>query len=76
MKIKLAVSNERYLDLKATLESYGIEIDDTADLILCENNSFVDNLIVRDKTTGEKIVLPVEDIVFIRTSKMSIDTYF
>lgn len=75
LKIKLAVSNERYLDLKATLESYGIEIDDTADLILCENNSFVDNLIVRDKTTGEKIVLPVEDIVFIETYGHSVEVH-
>ncbi len=67
MKIRLEVSKERYSELKAALKDHGIEVDDTADLILCENNPFVDSLIVRDKKTGEKVVVSVNDIVFIES---------
>lgn len=67
MKIKLAVSHERYSELKTILENCGFEIDDNADLVLSESNRFIDNLIVRDSTSNEKIFLPVEDIVYIET---------
>ena len=75
MKIRLAVSKERYSELRAALESYGIEIDDTADLILCEDNPFVDSLIVRDKETGEKVVVSVDDIVFVESCGHSIEVH-
>ena len=67
MKIRLAVSEKRYSELKAALESHGIEIDDTADLILWEEKPFADHLMVRDKETGEKIVMSVHNIVFIES---------
>lgn len=75
MKIRLAVSKERYSELRAALESYGIEIDDTADLILCEDNPFVDSLIVRDKETGEKVVVSVDDIVFVESCGHSVEAH-
>ncbi len=67
MKIKLAVSKERYTELKSALESYGIEIDDTADLVLSESSRFVDSLMVRDETNNEKFIVSVEDIIYIET---------
>lgn len=67
MKIKLDISNERYDEIKSALEERGIEIDDTADLVLSETNSFIDNLIVREKEKNARIVLSVEDIVCIET---------
>lgn len=67
MKIKLDISNERYDEIKFALEERGIEIDDTADLVLSESNSFTDNLIVREKGTNTRIILSVEDIVCIES---------
>ncbi len=75
MKIRLSVSKERYSELKTALESCGIEIDDTADLILSEDNPFVDSLIVRDKETGEKVVVSVDDIVLIETYGHSVEVH-
>lgn len=62
MKIKLAVSSERYEEIKDMLAERGIEIDDNSDLILSESNRFLDSLIIKNATTNERIVLPVEDI--------------
>lgn len=67
MKIKLDISNERYDEIKSALEERGIEIDDTADLVLSETNSFIDNLTVREKGTNARIILLVEDIVCIES---------
>lgn len=67
MKIKLDISNERYDEIKFALEDRGIEIDDTAELVLSESNSFTDNLTVREKGTNARIILSVEDIVCIES---------
>lgn len=67
MKIKLDISNERYDEIKFALEERGIEIDDTADLVLSETNSFIDNLTVREKETNTRNILSVEDIVYIES---------
>lgn len=75
MKIRLKVSEGRYSELRAALESRGIEIDDAADLVLCEDNLFVDSLIVRNGETGERVVLPVDDIVFIESYGHSVEVH-
>ncbi len=75
MKIKLAVCKEKYPELKAAFENYGFEINDSADLMVCENNSFVDSLIVRDKVTCEKVIVPVDEIVFIEAYGHSIEIH-
>ncbi|KAB8138060.1 LytTR family transcriptional regulator, partial [Gracilibacillus oryzae] len=67
MKIKLDISNERYDEVKSALEERGMEIDDTADLVLSEANSYSDNLTVREKGTNARIILPAEDIVCIES---------
>ncbi len=75
MKIRLEVSKERYSELRAALESCGIEIDDTADLILHEDKPFADSLIVRDRETGEKVVVSVNDIIFIESYGHSVEVH-
>lgn len=75
MKIRLAVSKERYPELRAALESRGIEIDDTAGLILSEAASYVDSLILRDRETGERVVMPVDEIIFIETYGHSVEVH-
>lgn len=67
MRVKLAVSNEHYEEIKKLLLERGIEIDDNADLVLSETNRYIDNLIVRDTALNERIVLPVDEIAYIET---------
>lgn len=67
MKIKLDISNERYDEIKSMLEEKGIEIDDTADLVLSTSTPFVQHLTVKEKDTNERIVLPVADIICIES---------
>lgn len=67
MKIQLAVSKERYDEVKAALESRGIFVDDTADLVLSERNRFVDSLTVKDENSNVHMILPAEKIVLIET---------
>ena len=57
MRIKLDISKEHYNEIKLALEERGIEIDDAADLVLSEANSFIDNLIVREKGTNARVIL-------------------
>lgn len=75
MKIKLAVSNERYNEIKKMLTERGIEIDDNSDLVLSESNRFLDNLTVKDMTTNERVILPVEDIAYIETYGHSVEVH-
>lgn len=75
MKIKLDVRNERYEEIKSALEKYEIEIDDTADLVLSESNAFIDNLTVKEKATNSRIILSVEDIVYIETYGHTVEVH-
>ena len=75
MKIKLVVSNERYEEVKTALLERGIDIDDTADLVLFENNLFADTLIVKDTKTNERVFLPVDDIVSIEAFGHTVEVY-
>ena len=75
MKVKLVVSNERYDEIKRALATRGIEIDDTADLVLSENNRFPDNLIVKDVVKNERVVLSVEEIVYIETYRHTVEVH-
>ncbi len=75
MKLQLAVSNERYEEIKAALTERGIEVDDNADLVLSESNKFVDNLLVKDILSNERVLLPVSDIVFIETFGHTVEVH-
>ena len=67
MKIQLAVSRERYAEIKNELESHGIMVDDDADLVLSERNRYIDNLTVRECDGSSRIILPVGEIILIET---------
>lgn len=67
MKIQLAVSQERYDEIKAALERQGILVDDTADLVLRERNRFLDRLMVKDGVSGSRVILPVNEVVLIES---------
>lgn len=65
MKIRLAVSKQRYKEVENTLLQCGLEIDDDADFTLSENNRYIDRLLVRDAVSDERTFLLVKDIVLI-----------
>ncbi|WP_215114993.1 LytTR family DNA-binding domain-containing protein [Exiguobacterium sp. s70] len=67
MKIKLDISSERYDEIKSLLEERGIEIDDSADLVLSTSTPFIQHLTVREKDTNARAVLPVTDIICIES---------
>lgn len=65
MKIRLDIGEKRRREVEQALTACGIEIDDGADLILCETVHGPERLLVRDDETGELVPLPVDDIVYI-----------
>ena len=75
MKVKLALSKERYDEIKELLIEHGIEIDDDAELVLSENNRFLDNLVVKDIKNNERVVLSVEDIVYIEAFGHNVEVH-
>lgn len=75
MKVKLALSKERYDEIKEILINHGIEIDDDAELVLSENNRFLDNLIVKDIKNNERVILSVDDIVYIEAFGHNVEVH-
>ena len=75
MKVKLALSKERYNEIKEILIDHGIEIDDDAELVLSENNRFLDNLIVKDIKNNERVILSVDDIVYIEAFGHNVEVH-
>lgn len=75
MKVKLALSKERYDEIKEMLIDHGIEIDDDAELVLSENNRFLDNLIVKDNKNNERVILSVDDIVYIEAFGHNVEVH-
>ncbi|MDD7517036.1 LytTR family DNA-binding domain-containing protein [Ruminococcus flavefaciens] len=73
MKIRLLVSDEHYDSIAAELIKRGIDIDDSAELILSENNVTVSHLIAR---RGEDIYrLETKDISYIESFAHDIAAY-
>ncbi len=66
MKIRLAVSEERWAELAEALTRAGFELDDGAELVLLENDRFPSHLAVRN-ANGERVHLAVEEIVYIES---------
>lgn len=64
MKIKLAVSDDRYEEAASFLREKGIEIDDDSEFVLSLNDSYIDRISVRDSVTGEKTHIAVSEIIF------------
>ena len=75
MKVKLVVSKERYNEIKEILVEHGIDIDDDAELVLSENNRFLDNLIVKDIKNNERVILSVDEIVYIESFGHNVEVH-
>lgn len=75
MEIQLAVSNERYEELKNVLLQLGITVSDSADLVLHEVNRFVDNLIVKGQEDGSHHVVPVSEIIIIESFGHAVEVH-
>lgn len=73
MKIRLNINDSDYEKIEKELHEHGIETDDTADLILSKVNGFAEKLIVKDKTTNERIILSCDDIVSLESYGHLID---
>ncbi|MBQ5311582.1 MAG: LytTR family transcriptional regulator [Oscillospiraceae bacterium] len=73
MKIRLMVSEERYGAVYRELTEKGFEIDDSADLILVENNVYVKHLI--GKQGEEMFRLDVKDITHIESFAHDVIAY-
>lgn len=75
MEIQLAVSNERYEELKNVLLQLGITVSDSADLVLHEVNRFADNLIVKGQEDGSRHVVPVSEIIIIESFGHAVEVH-
>lgn len=73
MKIRLAISDEKLEEVRLFLEERGIEIDDSAEFVLTQKESYVGHLAVKEKENGEKAFIPVEDILYIESYGHKID---
>ena len=67
MKIKLELSELKYISVKEQLLKLGVEIDDNADLILIEKGLHIDQLTVIEPESKEFVRLDVADIVYIES---------
>ena len=74
MKIKLEISQQEYPEVRQMLENAGFEITegDDADFIMHQSNLFLTHLPVRNRK-GEKLHLPVEDIITLESFGHNID---
>ncbi|MFT3952488.1 MAG: LytTR family DNA-binding domain-containing protein [Oscillospiraceae bacterium] len=62
MKLKLAVSDERYDELKDFFTTLGVEIDDDAELVLTEQTCYAGHIPVR-RENGDRVRIAVGEIV-------------
>ena len=67
MKIRLAISDENMEEIKAVLESKGIEINDDAEYILIEKDRTVGHISVKKPDNGDKVFISVDDIMYIES---------
>ena len=67
MKIKLAISDESYEEVKEFLLSKGIEIDDEADFELIQRDKYAGHMTVRNTKTAEKVHISVNDVILIES---------
>lgn len=75
MKIKLAVSDENYEEIKKFLEGKGIEIDNNASFLLTETDKYISHLTVRDSENSSKLYISVEDIVYIESFGHTVEVH-
>lgn len=74
MKIKLLVNDDKADEISKYLTSLGIEIDDDANLVLMERDSFISHLPLRDDN-GRKVNVSVSDIIYIESCSHDITVH-
>ncbi len=67
MRVRLLVGEGSYAEIKAELESLGIEIDDDAELILTEKDKYAGFIPAKSPGTGEKLHIAVDEIIYIES---------
>ena len=75
MEMKLAVSKERYEEIRRILLERGITVSDSADFVLYENNRYVDSLIVRKQDDRSRFVIDVSEIVIIESFGHTVEVH-
>lgn len=65
MKIRLEVKTDQYDTIKKELEIHGIEIDDDAEYVISQRNTYADYLFVRKEDINLHVA--VKDIHYIET---------
>ena len=75
MKVKLVISKEKYDDVKQALGGCGIEIDDDAEFVLCENSRYIDILTVKEPSTNRRVLLSIDDVVSIESFGHTVEVY-
>lgn len=75
LKVKLSVSQDRYDEIKNALLAHGIEIEETADLVLSESNRYLDTLLVKELKTNQQVFLSIQEIVSIEAFGHSVEVF-
>lgn len=75
VEIKLAVSSERYEEIKNALADCGIVVSDSADLVLYEANRFADSLVVKGQDDGTIHIVSVSEIITIESYGHAIEVH-
>lgn len=75
MEIKLAVSNERYEEIKNALLDRGITVSDSAELVLYEADRYTDNLIVKGQGDSARFVVPASEIIIIESFGHTVEVH-
>lgn len=75
MEIKLAVSNERYEEIKNALLDRGITVSDSAELVLYEADRYTDNLIVKGQEDSARYIVPASEIIIIESFGHTVEVH-
>lgn len=75
MKVKLAVSEECYDNVKTFLINHNIEIDEDAEFILMQRDKYPEYMSVRDSESGNRRNISVEDIITIESYGHTVEVH-
>ena len=75
MEVKLAVSDERYEEIKNALLERGITVCDSADLVLYEADRFADSLVVKGQDDVVRHVVSVDEIIIIESFGHTVEVH-
>ncbi|MBE5958606.1 MAG: LytTR family transcriptional regulator [Lachnospiraceae bacterium] len=67
MKIRLAISDEKYEEVKSYFQTKGIDIDDEAEFILTEKEKYAGHISARKNDTGDKAFIATDEVLYIES---------